>query len=85
MVGWHDHEDRLRPICEQDDGSEQPTPLEGAEKCNDPEEPAKDGQTRLHLVAAGIGQLPLGEERAIVELKSRGLLGDVDVDCRSRE
>jgi hypothetical protein len=34
----------------------------------------------LHHVAPLVGQLPLGEERAIVELKARGLLGDVDVD-----
>src|SRR5215467_212568 len=40
-VGWHDHEDRVGPIYKQDDGSEQPTPLEGAEKGNDPEEPAE--------------------------------------------
>ena len=31
-------------------------------------------------VAPLVGQLPLGEERAIVEWKARGLLGDVDVD-----
>jgi hypothetical protein len=27
-----------------------------------------------------MGRLPLGEKRAIVELKARRLLGDVDVD-----
>ena len=31
-------------------------------------------------VAPLIGRLPLGGERAIVELKARWLLGDVDVD-----
>jgi hypothetical protein len=36
-------------------------------------------------VAPLVGQLPLGEERAIVELKARGLLGDVDVDRGPRE
>jgi hypothetical protein len=30
-VGRHDHEDRVGPVCEQDRGSEQPTPVEGAE------------------------------------------------------
>ena len=85
VIGRHDHDDRVGPIYEQDHGAEQPTPFEGAEKRNDPEEPANDGQTRLHHVAAAIGQLPLGEERAIVELKSRGLLGDVDVNRGSRE
>ena len=34
----------------------------------------------MHHVAPLVGQLPLGEERAIVEWKARGLLGDVDVD-----
>jgi hypothetical protein len=31
-----------------------------------------------HHVAAPMGQLPLDQERAIVELKLRGMLGDVD-------
>jgi len=84
-VGWRDHEDRVGPIYKQDDGSEQPTSLEGAEKGDHPEEPADDGEARLHHVAATVGQPPLDEERAIVELKSRGLLGDVDVDRGSRE
>jgi hypothetical protein len=46
---------------------------------------ADNGEARLHHVAAPIGQLPLGEERAIIELKARGLLGDVDLDRSSRE
>src|SRR5215472_5689902 len=60
-VGWRDHEDCVGPIYKQDDGSEQPTPLEGAEKGDHPEEPADDGEARLHHVAAPIGQLPLDE------------------------
>ena len=76
-IGRHDHEDRVGPIYQQDAGSEQPTPLEAAEKGNGPEEAADHDQARLHHVAAPIGQLPLGEERAAVELKARGLLGDV--------
>jgi hypothetical protein len=39
----------------------------------------------LHHAAPLVGQLPLGEKRAIVELKARGLLGDVDVDRGPRE
>ena len=42
VVGRQDHEDRVGPIREQDDGSEQPAPLESAQKGNDPEEPADD-------------------------------------------
>jgi hypothetical protein len=45
-----------------------------------PEEPADDREARLHHVTPLVGQLPLGEEGAIVELKARGLLGDVDID-----
>src|SRR5262244_1731088 len=67
-IGRHDKEDRVGPICEQGDGPEQPTPFEGAEKRDEPEDPADDGKARLHHVAALIGQLPLGKERAIVEL-----------------
>ena len=78
-VGRHDHEDRVGPISEQDDGSKQPTPVEGAQKCNEPEEPAYDRETRLHQVAPLVGRLPLDEERAIVELKARWLFGDIDV------
>jgi len=40
---------------------------------------------RLHHLAARIGQLPLDEEGAIGELKSRGLLGDFDVGRGSGE
>jgi hypothetical protein len=83
--GWHDHEDRVGPICEQDHGSEQPTPVEGAETGDEREDPADDGEARLHHVAPLVGRLPLGEERAIVELKARGLPGDVDVDRGPRE
>jgi hypothetical protein len=36
-------------------------------------------------IAPLVGQLPLSEERAIVELKARWLLGNVDVDRGSRE
>jgi hypothetical protein len=46
-VGWHDHEDRVGQFCGQDDCSEQPTPPEGAEKGNDPEEPSDDRKARL--------------------------------------
>ena len=49
------------------------------------EEPADDREARLHRVTPLVGRLPLGEERAIVELKARWLLGDVDVDRCSRE
>jgi len=72
-------------MCEQDDGSERPAPLEGDEKGNDPEKPSDDRKARLHHVAAPIGQLPLNEEGAIVELKACGLLGEVDVDRGRRE
>jgi hypothetical protein len=74
-----------QPICEQDHGSEQPTPVEDAEAGDEPEDPADNGEARLHHVSPLVGQLPLGEERAIVELKARGLLGDVDVDRASPE
>src|SRR5215831_11948654 len=84
-IDRHDHGDRVGPTCEQDRGAEQPTQVEGTEKRNDPEGPTNDGQTRLQHVAAVVGQLPLGEERAIVELKPRGLLGEVDVDRGSSE
>jgi hypothetical protein len=50
-----------------------------------PKKPTDDGEARLHHVAPLIGRLPLGEERAIVELKARWLLGDVDVDRCPRE
>jgi Abortive infection alpha len=76
---------RNGPICEQDHGSKQPTPVEGAEAGDEPEDPADDREACLHYVAPLVGQLPLGEERPIVELKARGLLGDVDVDCGPRE
>ena len=47
-IGRHNHEDRVWLICEQDDGSEQPAPLESAENGNAPEEPSDDGEARLH-------------------------------------
>ena len=84
-VGRHDHEYCVGPICEQDHGSKQPTPVEGAEAGDEPEDPADDREARLHHVAPLVGQLPLGEKRAIVELKARGLLGDIDVDRGPRE
>src|SRR6516164_11602975 len=47
VVGRHDYKDRVGPICEQDDGSEQPAQLESAEKGNDSEKPADDREARL--------------------------------------
>src|SRR5439155_22094902 len=41
---------------------------------------ADEAEAGRHYVPPPVGQLPLGEERAIVELKARWLLGDVDVD-----
>src|SRR6516165_251768 len=84
-VGWHDHVDRIRPICEQNDGSKEPTPLEGAEKSDEPEDAANDDEACLHDVASLVGRLPLGEKRAIVKLEARRLLSDVDVDRSSRK
>src|SRR5208282_2596206 len=84
-AGWHDHEDRVGPICEQDEGSEQPTPVECAEVGDQPEDPTDDGEARLHRVASIVGRLPLGKERVIVKLKARWLLGDVDADRGPRE
>src|SRR5712691_2584977 len=85
-VDRHDHEDRVRPICEQDDGSEQPTPVEGAKIGNEPEEPTYDGEARLHHVAPLIGRLPLDEKGMIIKLKTRRLLSsNVDVDRCPRE
>ena len=81
-VGRHDHEDRVGPVCEQDHGSQQRTPIEGAEIGDEPEDPADDSEARLHYVAPLVGRLPLSEERAIVELKPRWLLGDVDIESR---
>ena len=85
LIGRHDHEHRVGPIYEQDQGSEQPPPFESSEKGYGPKKAADDGQARLHHVAAPIGQLPLNEEGAIVELKACGLLGEVDVDRGRRE
>jgi hypothetical protein len=56
-----------------------------AEKRGDSEKPADDGEVRLHHAPAPIGQLSLDEERAVVELWSRGMLGDLDVDRGSGE
>jgi hypothetical protein len=67
------------------EGSEQPTPVEGAQKCDEPEDTAHDREARLHEIAPLIGRLPLGEKRAIIKLKARGLLGDVDVNRCARE
>jgi hypothetical protein len=41
-VGRHNHEARVRPICQQHDGFEQPAPVEGGEKANEPEESAEE-------------------------------------------
>ena len=47
VVGRHDHKDRVGPIREQDDGSEEPAPFEGAEKSADSEKPADNREARL--------------------------------------
>jgi hypothetical protein len=60
------------------------SPLEG-DGGDEPEDAAVNGEAGLHHVAPLVGRLPLGEERAIVELKARRLLGDVEVDRGPRE
>jgi hypothetical protein len=47
------------------------------------QEPADDGEARLHDIAPLVGRLPLGEEGAVAKLKSCRLLRDVDVDRRA--
>src|SRR5437867_7969016 len=69
----------------KDDGSEQPTPVEGIEIGEQPEKPTDDGEARLYHVAPFIGRLPLGKKGAIIKLKARSLLSDVDVDRGPRE
>jgi len=44
---------------------------------------ANDDEACLHDVAPLVGRLPLGEEPAIVKLKARRLLSDVNVDSSS--
>jgi hypothetical protein len=41
-LGRLNHEDCVRPICEQDDGSEQPTPVENGENKQQAADPAYD-------------------------------------------
>jgi hypothetical protein len=76
---------RVGPIREEDHGSEYPAPIGGDEVGSEPEEAADDRVARLHCIAPLVGRLPLGEERAIVKLKTRWLLGDVDVGRCTRE
>ena len=52
-IGRHNHEDRVWLICEQDDGSEQPAPLESAEIGNAPEEPSDDGEAPASVGEVG--------------------------------
>src|SRR6516162_5414819 len=61
-VGRHDHKDRVGPICEQDHGAEQPTPIEVIEKGGEPKDSADDNEARLHHVAALVSRFPLGKE-----------------------
>jgi hypothetical protein len=49
----------------------------------EPEGTANDDEACLHDVAPLVGRLPLGEEPAIVKLKARRLLSDVNVDSSS--
>ena len=47
-------------FASRDDGTEQPTPVEGARKSEQPEKPTYDGEARLHHVTPLIGRPPLG-------------------------
>ena len=49
-----------------------------------PKDGADQGQWRLHGEAVLVGRLPLGEQRAVVELQPGGLLAEADVDRRRR-
>ena len=49
----------------------------------EPEGTANDDEACLHDAAPLVGRLPLGEEPAIVKLKARRLLSDVNVDSSS--
>jgi hypothetical protein len=73
VVGRHDHDDRVGPIYQQDGRAEQPAPLM-LKKATTPKNPPTMTNSPASSSRA-IGQLPLDEQRAVVELKSRGLLG----------
>jgi hypothetical protein len=79
VVRGHDGKERYRPVGDHQQRPQGPADVSGLLPCRDPEQEAHDCQRSLHGETMLIGRLPLGQQGAVVELKTGGLLGNVDV------
>jgi hypothetical protein len=68
----------VKPIGRQHHAADKPPPIGSLPSRARAE--TYDRQRRLHGSATFVGRLPFGDQCAIVELKARRLLGNVDVN-----
>src|SRR5215469_15940288 len=86
LVCWHDPNQRVRPVRNEDHCTDQPEPFIGLPPRDDAQEKSDYGQRRLHGEATLICRFPFSEEGSVVQVQTGGLLGDIDVArCSSKK
>lgn len=83
-VGRKNAQKRIRPISDQDSSADRPSPIAGLPLGQQPQDKSRNDEGRLHGLAALVGQLPLSQQRAIIEGETGMLFGDVNKKRRRR-
>src|SRR5262245_4614123 len=85
LVDRKNHPERIGPVCEDKHRAKEPTPIPGAKIDQYTEHTRDDHERGLHDQSTRVAGLPLHKQAARVESKTRRLLRDIDVDCRTGE
>src|SRR5216683_6691924 len=85
VIRRHDSEKRPGPVRNHRDGADQKAQLFCLPPSDEAEQATRDRERRLHCEPTLIGRLPFGKQRLVVKSETSWLLGDIDVQCRSRE
>ena len=86
LVDRNDHEQRPRPVGARSARPRATRPSRpSGSRPTEPSTVATSARLGLHRLAARVARLPFGEQRAVVEVEPRRLLGHVHVDRRARE
>src|SRR5262249_21048282 len=78
-IGWHHAQQRVGPICKNEGGSNDPSPILAHPGRKQSKGAGRGSEARLHCVAGVITGLPLRKQVLVIELQASGPLGLVDV------
>ncbi len=85
VVGWHDADERVGPVRDDQDRTDNPAPVLGRPRGQQAEGSGNDRQRCLHCIAGGVARFPLLEQVPVVQPEARGMLREIDVERCPRE